>query len=54
MIDLEAMTYVVEKIETSRLEYLSVIIKKDFQTHYPNLWTIGNLDILEMKTGSHI
>jgi predicted Rossmann fold nucleotide-binding protein DprA/Smf involved in DNA uptake len=42
------MTYVVKKIETSRLEYLSVINKKDFQIHYPNLWTIGNLDILEM------
>jgi len=41
--------YVIKKIETSRLEYLSVINKKDFQIHYPYLWAIGNLDILEMN-----
>ena len=43
------MTYVIKKIETSRLEYLSVINKKNFQIHYPYLWAIGNLDILEMN-----
>jgi predicted Rossmann fold nucleotide-binding protein DprA/Smf involved in DNA uptake len=42
------MTHVLKKIETSRLEYLSVINKKDFKIKYPNLWAIGNLDILEM------
>lgn len=47
MIDLEAMTYAVRNIETSHLEYLSVIKEKAFQIQYPNLWTIGNLDILK-------
>ena len=47
MIDLEAMTCVVKKIKTSYLEYLSVIQEKDFRIRYPNLWAIGNLDILK-------
>jgi len=40
------MTYVVEKIETSSAKYPCAIKKMDIQTHYPYIWTIGNLDIL--------
>ena len=40
------MTYTVEKIETSRLKCLFAADKKVFQTYHPNLWTIGNPDIL--------
>ena len=43
------MTYVVEKIETSHLEYPCDIKKKAFQTHYPFIWTIGKIDILNRK-----
>jgi predicted Rossmann fold nucleotide-binding protein DprA/Smf involved in DNA uptake len=43
------MTYVVEKIETSRLEYLFAIKKMDIQAHHPYIWTIGNIDILNRK-----
>ena len=43
------MTYVVEKIKTSRIEYPFDIKKKAFQTHYPFIWTIGNIEILSRK-----
>ena len=43
------MKYVVEKIETSHLEYPCDIKKKAFQTHYPFIWTIGKIDILNRK-----
>jgi predicted Rossmann fold nucleotide-binding protein DprA/Smf involved in DNA uptake len=40
------MTYTVEKIETDSTEYPRTFQKMDIQKHYPRLWTIGNLDIL--------
>ena len=43
------MTYVVEKIETSSATYPNAIKKKDIQAHYPYIWTIGNIDILNRK-----
>jgi predicted Rossmann fold nucleotide-binding protein DprA/Smf involved in DNA uptake len=43
------MKYVAEKIETSCAKYPYTIKKKAFQTHYPFIWTIGNLDILNRE-----
>jgi predicted Rossmann fold nucleotide-binding protein DprA/Smf involved in DNA uptake len=43
------MTYFVEKIETSRIEYPFDIKKKALQTHYPFIWTIGNIEMLNRK-----
>ncbi len=43
------MTYTVEKIETSSTKYPYTIRKRDIQTHYPYIWTIGNLRILNRK-----
>ena len=40
------MTYTVEKIETNSTEHPRAFQKMDIQKHYPRLWTIGNLDIL--------
>jgi predicted Rossmann fold nucleotide-binding protein DprA/Smf involved in DNA uptake len=40
------MTYTVEKIETDSTGHPRAFQKIDYQKHYPRLWTIGNLDIL--------
>jgi len=40
------MTYTVKKIETDSTEHSRAFQKMDIQKHYPRLWTIGNLDIL--------
>jgi predicted Rossmann fold nucleotide-binding protein DprA/Smf involved in DNA uptake len=40
------MTYTAEKIETDSTECPRAFQKIDVQKHYPHLWTIGNLDIL--------
>jgi len=43
------MTYIVEKIETNSAQFPDTIRKRDIQTHYPCIWTIGNIDILNRK-----
>jgi hypothetical protein len=45
-IDIKAMAYTAEKIETDSTECLRAFQKKDIQKHYPYVWNIGNLDIL--------
>jgi len=43
------VTYTVEKTETDSPECPNALQKKDIQTHYPYIWTIGNIDILNRK-----
>jgi len=43
------MTYVVEKIQTSHIEYHSDIKKSTFQTQYSTIWAIGNIKILSTE-----
>ena len=40
------MTYTAEKNETDSTECLRALQKVDIQKHYPYVWNIGNLDIL--------